>query len=396
MANKLELTWYGKEDKISVEPRLLIENRELSNTEHDENTENILIHGDNLLALKALEKKYAGKVKCIYIDPPFNTGKAFEHYDDNLEHSIWLNLMHTRFKLLHKLLSNEGVIFVNLDDSEAAYCKVLMDEIFGRSNYLNEIIVSTNESFGFKSTSDMIFKQANHILFYAKNRSEFEIDKASLLIEREYDTQYKWVFFNTEAEESDWYWENINTVVARENGFESSKAAKKELHDSFDIMVANYAIENAERVFRTASVSGGALLKRKETIAISKGLKNKIVRHPDDDMDYMFIGGERVIYYRERLSELDGQLLPAKLVTDIWLDISVEGLASEGGVSFPKGKKPEKLLRRCIEMSTKPGDIVLDSFLGEDVIIVTRGKNTVFKRVLKLPQSNKTINWCAA
>ncbi|NLC96912.1 MAG: site-specific DNA-methyltransferase [Erysipelotrichaceae bacterium] len=316
--------------------------------------------------------------------------------DDNLEHSIWLNFMHTRFKLLHKLLSNEGVIFVNLDDSEAAYCKALMDEIFGRSNYLNEIIVSTNESFGFKSTSDMIFKQANHILFYAKNRSEFEIDKASLLIEREYDTQYKWVFFNTEAEESDWYWENINTVVARENGFESSKAAKKELHDSFDIMVANYAIENAERVFRTASVSGGALLKRKETIAISKGLKNKIVWYPDDDMDYMFIGGERVIYYRERLSELDGQLLPAKLVIDIWLDISVEGLASEGGVSFPKGKKPEKLLRRCIEMSTKPGDIVLDSFLGEDIIIVTRGINAVFNRVLKLPQSHKMTNWCVA
>lgn len=144
-----------------------------------------------------------GKFILAFIRHPYNTGKEFEHYDDNLEHSIWLNLMHTRFKLLHKLLSNEGVIFVNLDDSEAAYCKVLMDEIFGRSNYLNEIIVSINESFGFKSTSDMIFKQANHILFYAKNRSEFEIDKASLLIEREYDTQYKWVFFNTEAEESD-------------------------------------------------------------------------------------------------------------------------------------------------------------------------------------------------
>jgi adenine-specific DNA-methyltransferase len=96
MSNKLELTWYGKEGKISVEPRILIENKELSNTTYDENTENMLIHGDNLLALKALERKYAGQVKCIYIDPPYNTGSAFEHYDDNLEHSTWLNLMRPR------------------------------------------------------------------------------------------------------------------------------------------------------------------------------------------------------------------------------------------------------------------------------------------------------------
>ncbi len=101
MANKLELMWYGKEQEISVEPRLLIERPELSNTEAAPDTENMLIHGDNLLALKALEADYSGQVKCIYIDPPFNTGQAFEHYDDNVEHSIWLNLMYERFKYLY-------------------------------------------------------------------------------------------------------------------------------------------------------------------------------------------------------------------------------------------------------------------------------------------------------
>lgn len=100
MPNKLELTWYGKDDPIRVEPRLLIENAALSNTAADPDTENMLIHGDNLLALKALEPMYAGQVKCIYIDPPFNTGQAFEHYDDNLEHSIWLNLMNQRLRIL--------------------------------------------------------------------------------------------------------------------------------------------------------------------------------------------------------------------------------------------------------------------------------------------------------
>ena len=136
MANKLELTWYGKENELKIEPRLLIENKELSNTDNDPDTENMLIHGDNLMALKALENKYANKIKCIYVDPPFNTGSAFEHYNDNLEHSIWLNLMYYRFKYFHTLLRSDGALFVNLDDSEAAYAKVILDEIFGRNNGL--------------------------------------------------------------------------------------------------------------------------------------------------------------------------------------------------------------------------------------------------------------------
>ena len=121
MVQKLELTWYGKENEIKVEPRLLIENRSLSNTEKAPNTENMLIHGDNLLALKALEAKYIGKVKCIYIDPPYNTGSAFEHYDDNLEHSIWLGLMRERLKLLWNLLSDDGSIWISIDDDERDY-----------------------------------------------------------------------------------------------------------------------------------------------------------------------------------------------------------------------------------------------------------------------------------
>src|SRR5690554_3907204 len=133
---KLELTWIGKGEEPKLEPRILIENPEYSYG--DPNSENMLIHGDNLLALKALEQDYAGKVKCIYIDPPFNTGAAFEHYDDGVEHSIWLDLMSRRFRILHNLLAKDGVMFVHLDDNEAAYCKVLLDEIFGRSNYINQ------------------------------------------------------------------------------------------------------------------------------------------------------------------------------------------------------------------------------------------------------------------
>lgn len=141
MANKLELTWFGKEEPINVEPRLLIENAALSNIEQDPNTENMIIHGDNLLALKALENKYAGQVKCIYIDPPYNTGAAFDYYDDNLEHSTWLNLMYNRLIILRNLLADDGFFCCQIDDSEGAYLKVLLDEIFGRNNYLNTFYI---------------------------------------------------------------------------------------------------------------------------------------------------------------------------------------------------------------------------------------------------------------
>ena len=140
MANKLELTWYGKDEPIRVEPRLLIENAALSNTAFDPDTQNMLIHGDNLLALTALESKYAGQVKCIYIDPPYKTGSAFEHYDDNLEHSQWLNLMRPRLEILWRLLSEEGSLWISIDDDEQAYMKVLCDELFGRSSFIASVI----------------------------------------------------------------------------------------------------------------------------------------------------------------------------------------------------------------------------------------------------------------
>ena len=359
---KLELTWIGKGNGSQIEPSILL--HDATKDYGDPAADNMIIHGDNLLALKALEQEFAGQVKCIYIDPPFNTGAAFEHYDDNLEHSIWLGLMYQRFQILHNLLCDSGVLFVNLDDSEASYAKVLLDEVFGRRNYLNEIIVATNKSFGFKSTSDGIFKQANHILFYTKDKASFKINKNAMYIEKGYDKQYKWVFENCDKSEEHWTWRNIKEIVAEQMGFSTAREAAR--HDSGALTegVSAFALENADRVFRTASVTGGALLKRKNTIAISKQNRNRIIRHPNDDMDYMFIGGERVIYYKERLRELDGMWLPAEVITDIWSDISIEGLAKEGGVDFPRGKKPEKLIKRCIELTSNPGDLVLDSFLG--------------------------------
>ena len=171
MANKLELTWYGKDEPIVVEPRLLIENAALSNCANDPNTENMLIHGDNLLALKALESKYTGQVKCIYIDPPYNINAMNEYYEDLIEHSEWLNRMRPRLQILHKLLSENGIIFIQIDDNEYAYLKVLCDEIFGRSNYLNTLIIKAKAGAGASGGGEdkRLKKNYECILIYVKN-----------------------------------------------------------------------------------------------------------------------------------------------------------------------------------------------------------------------------------
>ena len=176
MANKLELTWYGKDKPIMVEPRILIEDKSLSNCDQYPNTENMIIHGDNLLALKALENKYMGQVKCIYIDPPYNTGSAFEHYDDNLEHSQWLSLMKPRLEILRNLLSDDGSIWISIDADECHYLKVLCDEVFGRNNFIDEVVWQRSYSpINLKKT---LSRCHDSILVYAKNNgTDFELNK---------------------------------------------------------------------------------------------------------------------------------------------------------------------------------------------------------------------------
>jgi adenine-specific DNA-methyltransferase len=178
---KLELTWIGKGEEPKLEPRILIENPEYSYWQgkdqgvpspfKDGEPTNMLIHGDNLLALKALEQDYTGKVKCIYIDPPYNTGNAFEHYDDGVEHSLWLNLIKPRLEILRNLLTNDGSIWISIDDDESHYLKVLCDEVFGRQNFVSNVI--WQKKFSPQNDAKWLSDMHDHILLYAKNKENW-------------------------------------------------------------------------------------------------------------------------------------------------------------------------------------------------------------------------------
>lgn len=168
-SGKIELTWVGKYDEKEIEPRILVEDK--SKSYGDPDSENMLIHGDNLIALKALEQDYAGKIKCIYIDPPYNTGSAFEHYDDNLEHSKWLNLMRPRLEIMHNLLSIEGSIWISIDDDERDYLKILCDEVFGRSNFVCSVI--WQKKFSPQNDAKWLSDNHDYILVYAKDKASW-------------------------------------------------------------------------------------------------------------------------------------------------------------------------------------------------------------------------------
>jgi len=174
---KLELTWIGKENRPKLEPRILLEDPEKSyHAQHRVTDKDIfdnrLIFGDNLLALKALEQEFSGKVKCVYIDPPYNTGSAFTHYDDGVEHSLWLSLMRDRLEVLRRLLTPDGSIWISIDDNEMSYLRVLMDEVFGRANFVATVI--WEKVYSPKSSAKFLSENHDYVVCYAKDSSRWQ------------------------------------------------------------------------------------------------------------------------------------------------------------------------------------------------------------------------------
>ena len=364
---KLELTWIGKGESPNLEPRILIEDPSLSYG--DKHSENMLIHGDNLLALKALEQDFAGKIKCIYIDPPYNTGNAFEHYDDGLEHSIWLGLMYERLKILSRLLAPNGVILVQIDKEESAYLKVIMDEIFGRNNYITTICVRMSATSGYKieHSDKTIVKNAEYLHVYSK---ALEIkpayEKAS------YDSHYSYILNKNMIIEN---LTDIDFVKKELNRFElplSSKSLVKLFDLSNDFK--GFVTKNMEKIGRTHTAPAEAL-KNKDGIMrqlatdrhvikyTTKSGEQYLIKKTDSSLNQYIPISLKFNYvddydgYNKRLSNILGD----------WWDgfyLDMGNVENEGGVYFKASKKAERLIFRILNMFTGVGDIILDSFLG--------------------------------
>ena len=363
MANKLELTWYGKDEPIRVEPRLLIENTALSNTAADPDTQNMLIHGDNLLALKALESKFAGQVKCIYIDPPFNTGQAFENYDDNLEMSIWLDLMRSRLQIIHTLLKDDGTLFVHIDDQNLPYLTLLLDEIFGKQNRLYLITFKQGAATGHKAINPGCVTTTNFILIYSKSKEHWHPNR--LYTNRgSRDKRYGNFITNINDPFPSWNLITLTEAFAEERQLSIKEA--RAFIKSYPEQMDQFVLEHCESVIQLVNPDYNSVgAETRAMIDESRNKPNEILRQVRDGYsDIYLLNGKRIIFYRDKLKKVDGEYVPGEPLTTLWDDLLSNNLHNEGGVNFPKGKKPEALIKRCIELSSDLGDIVLDSFLG--------------------------------
>ena len=366
---KLELTWIGKDKRERLEPRVLVEEPSMGHAAPAPDgsagvTDNLLIKGDNLLALKALEAEFTGQVKCIYIDPPFNTGAAFEHYNDGLEHSIWLRLMRQRIEILWRLLREDGVFWIHIDDKEMAYLKVICDEICGRRNFMNMMVVKTSDPSGHKTVNPSPYSQTEYVLMYVRNREQYKYEQR--YVEAEYDPGYNQFILNRDDHFSKWKTTGLNDHVAQSLGYESTREANRERgRRAFASDIAAFALEHADAVFQPVAISnaaGRAIIDLREA---SKDTPGTVLHLPREGYEDIYaLNGRQVYFYSLKLRDIEGVRAPSKPLTNLWTDIPYNGIAREGGVQFKNGKKPERLLWRCIELSTNTGDLVLDSFAG--------------------------------
>lgn len=366
---KLELTWIGKEKRPKLEPRILLE--DLTKSYHAKHRvtegdifDNRLIFGDNLLALKALEQEFSGKVKCVYIDPPFNTQQAFEHYDDGYEHSIWLGLIRDRAEALRRLMSDDGTLFVHIDDNELGYLIVLLDEVFGRANRVSVVSFKQGSATGHKSINPGVVSTTNFILIYAKNKSAWAPNRV-FTARAERDKRYGQFIENFDESYSIWRFTTLTRAFAHSLGV-SEKGIKKTLGDEYEELLSDFVMKHAQQVVRLARPDYNAVSSEaRSMIDQSKEQPGTVLLLERESHSNMyFTNGERILFYSDKLKLIDGQYVAGEPLTSLWDDILSNNLHNEGGVEFPKGKKPEALIKRCFDLATKPGDIVLDSFAG--------------------------------
>ncbi len=332
---RLELTWVGKENRPKLEPRILLEDPALRHHAPERQGDadifdNKLIFGDNLLALKALEQEYAGKVKCIFIDPPYNTGSAFTHYDDGLEHSLWLTMMRDRLELLRTLLSDDGSIWITIDDREAHYLKVLCDEVFGRVNFVANVVWQKRYS---RENRGSIGDAHDSILVYATNVDSFKSARNLLSIGDKQKALYK----NPDSDPRG-SWQSVSLLA---QGYRPNQM---------------YAITSP----------GGKIHYPPEGRCWSV-LEEKYLELVDDNRVYFGRDGSGVPRRKEFLKQANG------LVPWTWWPHDEAGHNDEakkeihalfGKESAFATPKPERLIERILTIATNPGDLVLDSFAG--------------------------------
>lgn len=376
--------------KIFVNSKRYDKNNESTVTEFNEDTDNLIIKGNNLLALHAIKDKYAGKVKLIYIDPPYNTGSDSFLYNDRFNHSAWLIFMKNRLEIARELLQEDGYIFIQTDDSEQAYLKVLMDSIFGSRQYVNTISVLFKNIAGASGGGEdkRLKKNVEYITVYSKNRERssnfhavYEYKKISELVEEMRQEGVSWKYTSVLVNEGteEYVGSTIDgsgdeIKIYRQNNpiIKSISALMKEENLSEEQAYDKYAKFAFQTAMPQSSIRPRVMAKWQELGLganslmsiryIPKSGKNKGVEYRQ------FYKGDNFrlfAWLRDVSEEIDGSLYKRDVSGTFWNFVGeTKNVNKEGQVVFPNGKKPERLLGKIIEMASDEGDIILDFFGG--------------------------------
>jgi adenine-specific DNA-methyltransferase len=354
---KLELTWIGKENRPRLEPRILLEDPEKSYhapyrvTDHDL-FDNRLIFGDNLLALKALEQEFTGKIKCVFIDPPYNTGSAFTHYDDGVEHSLWLSLMRDRLEIIRRLLSEHGSLWITIDDNEAHYLKVLCDEVFGRANFVANVVWQKKSSP--QANATWLSDSHDHILVFAKDKTIFRPKKLNR--SEKQNSIYKHSDEHDGVDsEGKWYgrgpWFPGDFTLSLASGQRGKQFARTGESDNL------YPIETP---------SGRTVLPAKgRAWAYVRASYERLLA---DQRIHFGKDGSSKPTIKRFLSEIEDNGV-VSMTTWHYSEVGENRIAAQEVKAFNPDEpfttpKPEKLIERILGLSTVQGDLVLDSFAG--------------------------------
>ncbi len=321
----------------------------------DPTSECVLIHAENLDAMRRLETAgYADRFRCVYVDPPFNTGRRFAEYDDAMAPASWTKMIRERIEAARALLAPDGAVFVEIDDTELGPLLVTMDAVFGRENRVSTITVVRSAATGHKAINRGPVNVADYLLVYAKDRARWR--PRPVLRERSgYDRAYATWLDNPGDPPAAWRFRPLASHARRALGAAATRADVERYALHHAVHVVRFAQPRYEAVSRDARalIDASRLDPDRVMCLPRKGRKPLVLR-----------GGNRVLCLADKVADRGGRRVIVEPITNVWDDVPFQGIAREGGARFVRNKKPERLVARILELSTHPGDWVMDPFLG--------------------------------
>jgi adenine-specific DNA-methyltransferase len=337
---------------------------------------NLLVHGDNVRVMRAHRREWAERFRCVYLDPPFNTGRRFAEYDDARAPVDWAGELRETLDAVAPLVARDGTIACEIDDTELGALIETGDDVFGRDARLPIVTVVRSAATGHKAINRGPMNVTDYVVMWARDKASLRLN-ALVRARESYDTAYRTWLENPDAPHASWRFSPLAQIVSERLGHGGTRAARRTLGgEAFEREVARFAMQNAKNVVRFAQPRFEAIGKAaREIVVRSRMAPDKVIRLArDGHKDFIVRGGNRILFLADKVREVEGEPAIVEPLTNVWDDIGFQGIAREGGVVFSRNKKPERLLHRILSMTTDAGDWVLDPYAGSGTTAATAHK----------------------